>query len=116
MKSFTLPMLIIIALMQPLRANNNAEDLYLLGFDAKNQAERLQKSGDLTGAITQYQTAYQTFLVLKTLHPQWQPTVVAHRLELVRKNWLALQRQTPTTPSTQKIAPPKSTPHSHPAF
>ncbi len=94
------------------QAAGDAGEQYFKGYLAVNQAERLEQSGDVPGAIQKLQEAQQTIISVARGFPSWQPEVVNYRLKMIEQTLqrLAGKGTLPVGVITPVAQPPVTTP------
>jgi len=84
-------LLLLVAVSRlPAGTNDATGDQYFRGYLLKNEAERLEKAGDLPGAVQKYREASQIIGEIARTHPDWQPEVVQYRLKKIEREILKL--------------------------
>ena len=74
------------SMMLSAQSNNSAGDLFLRGYNLKTEAEKLEQSGDTSGALAKFQQAQQAIAAIAQNFPDWQPEVVNYRLRLIEQS------------------------------
>ncbi len=83
-------------------------DEYFRAYLLKNQAERLEKAGDIPGAVQKYHEASQIITKVAHDYPGWQSQVVSFRLKRIEEAILRLcaQSNLPVPSNDPKAASP----------
>lgn len=111
-----LSVLLLLGVINPLFAETNREagDQYFKGYLLKNEAERLEKAGDILGAVQKYHEASQIITDVAHDYPGWQTQVINFRLKKIEEAILRLCAKgdlpLPVDPEPSKPTAPPATP------
>lgn len=100
-------LLVALLFALPALAAEDPGDEYFRGYMMLKDAEKLEKEGNLNGALSLYQQMAQIFDALAQSHPDWQPGMLSTRRGLVQKAVSRIQAtltQQPT-PAAQPAQP-----------
>lgn len=103
--------LLSLAALPAARAQDSGEpaDQYFRGYLMKNQAETLEKSGDVANALARYQQMAEIFDGVAASFPTWQTDMVAKRRQLTQDAITRLKvRLSQPAPTSQMAAAPSS--------
>jgi len=93
------------------QAAGDVGEQYFKGYLSFTQAERLEQSGDVPGAVQKLQEAQQAIAGVARSFPSWQPEVVSYRLKMIEQSLQRLSgRGGAGTPATMAGVPPVTTP------
>lgn len=76
----------------PAQSDNAAGDLFYKGYTLKSEAEKLEESGDIPGALTKYKEAQQLIGSVSQTYPSWNSEVVVYRLRMIEQAVARLQQ------------------------
>jgi Tfp pilus assembly protein PilF/regulator of replication initiation timing len=104
MKSFLTAAMMLIGLLTVARAQQEADERYIVIYSAVQQAENLADAGDAKSALTSLTEAREQLQQFQKAYPNWNPGIISYRLDDLTKKIAGLQRQT-TAPAPPPAAP-----------
>jgi len=66
-------------------ADTESSEQFFRGFLMKNDAEKMEKEGNLVGALSLYQQMQQIFSSVSQSNPSWQPGMISNRRSLTEQ-------------------------------
>jgi len=107
MKSFLMAAVVLMGLLTAARAQQEADERYIVIYSAVQQAENLADSGDPKPALAALTDAREQLRRFQQSYPNWNPGIISYRLDDLNKKITALQRQTgaPATPPVAAAEP-----------
>ncbi|MGA2246921.1 MAG: tetratricopeptide repeat protein [Verrucomicrobiota bacterium] len=119
MKSFLAATALLISLIPPARAQQDADEKYIAIYGAVQQAESLAETGESKQALASLTDAQSQLQQFQKIYPDWNPAIVSYRLDDLAKKIADINAKLaaaaavppPAQPSTAASAgPPKLSP------
>src|SRR5450432_2538937 len=104
--------LLLAAGLSSARAQQNADDQYIILYSMIQQADGLASSGQSRQALNQYVEVQGQLQQFQKIFPDWQPTIVKFRLKYVAGKIADITAQVPAVPPATpppNIPPPQTT-------
>src|SRR5208282_3147747 len=123
MKHFAaLAVLLLMVMLSPARAQQGADDQYLIIYSLMQQADSLNSAGHSSEALAGFVEAQGELQNFQKAYPDWNPKIVNFRLNYLAEKIAELTPQvpaippggTPQIPATNAPTPVMSTPTSPP--
>jgi hypothetical protein len=81
MKSFLVAMMVLISLLTPARAQQEADEKYITIYGALQQAESQASSGEPRQALTSLTEVQAQLQRFQKMYPAWNPGIISYRLD-----------------------------------
>ena len=98
MKRFAaLAVLLLMVMLSPARAQEGADDQYLIIYSLMQQADALNSAGHSSEALANFAEAQDELLKFQKVYPDWNPKIVNFRLSYLAEKIAELTPQIPAT-------------------
>lgn len=116
MKRLVVFAVLLASMLQVVRAQQSADDQYVIIYGTIQQADAYGSSGDNRRALDEFTDAQSQLQQFQKLYPGWNPNIVSFRLSYIADKISGLTAQLPATPPPATNPPAQSaTPASQPA-
>lgn len=91
-------------LVSPVRAQDSADDQYVIVYGLIEQADSLQDSGNSVQALAAYVQAQGELEKFAKIYPDWNPNIIKYRKSYLAEKIADLTPQVPAMPATNAPA------------
>jgi tetratricopeptide (TPR) repeat protein len=106
----TLAVLLLMVMPSPARAQQDADDQYLIIYSLMQQADSLNNAGHSSEALSGFVEAQGELQKFQKVNPDWNPKIVNFRLNYLAERIAELTPQIPATNTPPPAAPPQTAP------
>jgi tetratricopeptide (TPR) repeat protein len=107
MKFFAALVIVLLAAgLSPARAQQSADDQYLIIYSLIQQADTMAGSGDARQALTQYNEVQGELEKFRNVFPDWNPKIVNFRLKYIAGKIAQAEAQLPAAVAAAPANPP----------
>ncbi len=102
----TLAVLFLMLMLSPARAQEGADNQYLIIYSLIQQADSLNSAGHSSEALAGFIEAQGELRKFQKVYPDWSPKIVNFRLDYLAEKIAELTPQVPATNAPPPAAPP----------
>ena len=108
MKRLVVFAVLLASMLQVVRAQQSADDQYVIIYGTIQQADAYGSSGDNRRALDEFTDAQSQLQQFQKLYPGWNPNIVSFRLSYIADKISGLTAQLPATPPPATNPPAQS--------